>query len=101
MAIDVTVKPTLIYEHNGALHIRKYDYGDYLIKVVFDGVDTVTTVMPKDVLMPSLRREPNATFINFPSRSYLMNEANTLIEAINDLEKIAEKLDEIVQKRKL
>ena len=30
MAIDVTVKPTLIYEHNGALHIRKYDYGGYI-----------------------------------------------------------------------
>ena len=40
-------------------------------------------------MMPSLHCEPNAPFISFPSRCYLLNEANTLIEAINDLETIA------------
>lgn len=96
MKVDISVKPKLVYEANGTLCVQKYECGDYLIKVVYDGIDTVASILPMDVAMPSLKYEAGITMLQFPIKGYLIDDVNKIICTIKELKEMEKILKELI-----
>ena len=95
MPIKKNTKPVLLRKIEGtALCARTYRYGDYYIKICYDGVDVISSVEPVVLASPVLRREKSGTFLEFPMGMYT-GSLDQLIRTLKDLQFIETKLEEL------
>ena len=87
----------LVREKSGVLNVKFYKSdNNYSIKVVNDGVDTVSSVSPEDLAMPSLKVEGKIANVEFPLNSYRLEDVDKIMDTLADLKEFKEDLEELI-----
>lgn len=90
----MTLPFKLVSESNGIIKVKRYKEGNYTIRQVFDGVDTSISVYHEDGAMPSLIKENSASMLNFPIRSYRIEDADKLVRTVTELCELEKKMND-------
>jgi len=89
-------KYKLVREKSGVLNVKFYKSDKYSIKVVNDGVDTVSSVSPEDLAMPSLKVEGKIANVEFPLSTYRLEDVDKIMDTLADLKEFKEDLEELI-----
>ena len=89
-------EPVLLHKSDGkALSIRTYRYGDYYIKIFFDGVDVICSAEHVALATPVLKRQSGEIFLDF-TMGFYTGDLEQLVSTIKDLQYLEKQFDRLI-----